>query len=139
MTRLFLGSLVCVIVLFGIFTIGCFEDEGEKLIITAHLSEPDDHDENISTYNYAIDGVKNGHAYWNKFSFTITDAAGTVLLDGMADFIGLDGSAIQYANLAGEMETVEETDFFILVIPTNGTGGRMKVFYEDVMIHDFDL
>lgn len=132
-----------VVITLGILTMGCLEGSEDKLSITARLVEHDEGDPDITTYHYLIDEVGNGQAIMLDFRFRVTDANGNTVLDEKADFAGLDGMAIQFAdmspNVSSGVETVDATDFFIIVLPGNYSGGTLNVYYEDDVIHEFVL
>ena len=121
-------------------TAGCFDEEKDKeLGITGHVVEEDEGDEATFTYRFTIDTVKNGPAYFASFSFRLENARDGTVLEGKADFVGFDGTAIQYADITGDINVADPTDYFILVALEDCTGGELHVYYDGDEMGVYDI
>ena len=121
-------------------TAGCFDEEEEvELEIVGSIVEEDEGDEATFTYRYTIDSVKNGPAYTGSFSFRLENAQDRTVLEGKSDFAGLDGTAIQFADITGDITTAAPSDYFILVVQENCTGGELIVNYDGKEIGEYAI
>ena len=132
--------MIFILATLSIFSAGCFdEDENGNLEISGHVVEEDEGDEATFTYRFTIDTVKNGPAYFASFSFKLENAHDGNVLEGKSDFIGLDGTAIQYADITGDINVADPTDYFILVALEDCTGGELHVYYDGDEMGVYDI
>jgi len=132
--------VIIILTVFTVLTAGCLDDDAEeKLEITGQVVEEDEGDEATFTYRYTIDAIKNGPAYFTSFSFKLENARDEITLEGKSDFVGFDGTAIQYADITGDINVADPTDYFILVALEDCTGGELHVYYDGDEMGVYDI
>ena len=127
-----LAVIACVI------TTGCLEDVVKgNLIIEGKVEILEEM--GLFTYNLVIGVVINGPANYDVFSFKLNDAEGNTKLHEDVEYIGLDGSTIQFIDYAGDEMEVDVGDLFTIVSIHNCTGGRLWAYHSGDEVGDFDL